>query len=355
MSQYFRIPFANAGTRATIPNTQPANGAINYSTGYPNVYELDPANPLALRVERDFFNELQYQITDTLRLLYEQAIPPFITSAMNGGSAFSYAKDALVRHNNVVYSSNEANNTTTPPGASWTVVDMAVFNAKASTNSPTFTGVPLAPTASIPYPASASQIMNAQATSDLLAYYGYVDTTPRYASNLDNIIGPGVLYFNNSSTGRPADPGSTFGTVTTHFRGSTQTATQIAFCSAGGVVPDMYVREKSANVWRAWRRFWHAGNSTVIIDQGNSSNGYFEIYSNGCVRVQRTVTHSGGGTLYALPFAMNSISGAGASILPLVGSSPAPGPYGIDINAANYSIYGPAAALTLSFVFPFGA
>ena len=115
---YFRIPFASSGTTTAIPDTQPGNGAVNWTTGYSNVYQLDPdTDPLALRIERAQFNYVMNQLTATLKQLYENGVPPFIETADNGGSPYSYSKDALVKRAGVVYSSNVNSNTTAPPGA----------------------------------------------------------------------------------------------------------------------------------------------------------------------------------------------------------------------------------------------
>ena len=125
MARYFRLPFAVNGDRNTLPD-ETANSAVSYSTGYTQDYQRDPrTDPLARRPERDFFNQFGFDITDTLREYYETGVPPFITSAMNGGSAFSYAVGARVILSNRIYENTTANNTGTPPSNGWVTVDRA--------------------------------------------------------------------------------------------------------------------------------------------------------------------------------------------------------------------------------------
>lgn len=60
---------------------------------------------------------------------YQQnGIPPFITSAMNGGTAFSYAKYATVLYNGTAYISLVTNNTDTPPSSNWSQVNLSSSN-----------------------------------------------------------------------------------------------------------------------------------------------------------------------------------------------------------------------------------
>lgn len=347
MSKYFRLPFATGGTKNTIPETQPVNGAINYTTGYSSVYEGDPAtDPNALRVERDKLNELQYQITDTLKSYYETAIPPFITSSMNGGSAFSYSKDALVRSGGVVYSSNINSNTSTPPGANWTVVDMAVFNAKAPTASPTFTGTPKAPTASVAFPTDTLQIANYQFTSDFLQWVGLFGDVPRLATNLDSIIGAGFLYFNSGTSNRSGY--SSNGFIFTEFLGGPNDAIQIEWGTT-----EVNYRVRAGGIWGTdWRRMWSSRNSTVITSEGSNALGYYRVYSNGDVHMTRTISFTAGsGTLYAFPVSVSSVAGHRVSIAQNTSSAPS-GAYGYSISTSGISFAGPTGTITVDIFIP---
>lgn len=344
---YFRVPFAVSGTKTAIPDTQPGNGAINYNTGYSNVYQLDPdTDPLALRLERDKFNELQYQITATLKTLYENGIPPFIETADNNGSPYSYSKDALVKRAGVVYSSNVNSNTTAPPGASWTVVDMAVFNAKAPTASPTFTGVPVAPTATAA--TANTQLATTAFVRNAIALFGLGTANAVRATNLNTILDAGMYYYLGTDSNVPTGNN---GNVLHVPWGDTSAAYQLAVDLSTG---QPSCRTKSSNTWSAWRRICNSVQDQTIVSYGANSLGYWRIFSNGNVIINRTVTQPGTTSTYVYPISIASAAGATISVTPLAGSYPAPGPYGASITTSSYTIYGPTATLAVEIFFPFG-
>ena len=130
MARYFRLPFADSGDKDPIPD-ETANSLVSYATGYSQDYQRNPASdPLARRMERNFFNQLLFDVTDTLKNLYETGTVPFITSAMNNGSPFSYPLGARVILSNRIYENTTANNTTTPPAAGWVLVDVSGGDAR---------------------------------------------------------------------------------------------------------------------------------------------------------------------------------------------------------------------------------
>ena len=130
MARYFRLPFADSGDKDTLPD-ETATSIVSYATGYTQDYQRNPAtDPLARRPERNFFNQLQFDITDTLKELYENGTVPFITSADNNGSAFSYGIGARVFLSNRIYENTTANNTGTPPAAGWVLVDVVGMDAR---------------------------------------------------------------------------------------------------------------------------------------------------------------------------------------------------------------------------------
>ena len=130
MARYFRLPFADSGDKDTIPD-ETATSIVSYATGYTQDYQRNPASdPLARRPERNFFNQLMFDITDTLRQLYETGTVPFITSAMNNGNAFSYPVGARVILSNRIYENTTANNTGTPPATGWVLVDVVGMDAR---------------------------------------------------------------------------------------------------------------------------------------------------------------------------------------------------------------------------------
>ena len=125
MARYFRLPFANSGDKDPLPD-ETVNSLVSYATGYSQDYQRNPASdPLARRMERNFFNQLMFDVTDTLKELYETGTVPFITSTDNNGAAFGYAIGARVLRNNRIYENTTANNTRTPPASGWVLVDAA--------------------------------------------------------------------------------------------------------------------------------------------------------------------------------------------------------------------------------------
>ena len=130
MARYFRLPFADSGDKDPLPD-ETVNSIVSYATGYSQDYQRNPASdPLARRMERNFFNQLLFDVTDTLKELYETGTVPFITSAMNNGSPFSYPLGARVILSNRIYENTTANNTGTPPAAGWVLVDVSGFDAR---------------------------------------------------------------------------------------------------------------------------------------------------------------------------------------------------------------------------------
>lgn len=350
MSKYFRLPFASGGTKNTIPDTQPVNGAINYTTGYSSVYEGDPAtDPNALRVERDKLNELQYQITDTLKLYYETAIPPFITSAMNGGSAFSYSKDALVRLSGVVYSSKVNSNTSTPPGANWTVVDMEVFNNKAPTASPTFTGTPVAPTAAST--TTSTQLATTAFVRNAMALFGLGAASATRATDANAIVNSGMYWCTDTDANYPS---ARYYNLLHIPAVNSNEMSQIAIDIANG---EIWTRSRSiSDGFLSWKKIWGSHNSAVITSSGSNALGTYRVYSDGSAEITRNITHGGSsGTAYAYPVSISSFAGAVASVIPTYSGTTAPGPYGISIGASSFGITGPSGPLQVRIFFPFAS
>lgn len=161
MLKFFRIPFANSGDKAAIPDAADVNGYVSYTEGWPFDYQRQKTDPAAKNIERDKMNELFFDVTKAISELQSQGIPDFITSALNGGTAYSYNKGALVTYNKVVYQSQVDSNTSDPtdttkwsPLLSPSQIQGNVFssayvtgtaNALAAAFSPTITALPTAP------------------------------------------------------------------------------------------------------------------------------------------------------------------------------------------------------------------
>lgn len=327
---YFRLPFAVSGTKTAIPDTQPGNGAINFTTGYSNVYQLDPdTDPLALRLERDKFNELQYQITATLKTLYENGIPPFIETADNNGAPYSYSKDALVKRAGVVYSSNVNSNTTAPPGANWTVVDMAVFNAKAPTASPVFTGNPTAPT---PLTGNVStSIATTQFVRAIMALYGHGTANAFAIPNL-NVLSDGGMFQYGAGTSNA--PSANVGTLIHMPWENSSGAVQVAFDIATGAV---YSRVRAFSTWLPWYRIYTSQDSMAITARGFNGNGYWRVYSDLTIETYSNVTYLGAQATYTLPTSIYPTT-ARLFVQPIMSHQITPTTLHIPINVSSNTI-----------------
>ncbi len=98
---FFKIPFANSGTVATVPRAAQVDGTVSFEKGYPVNYQEDPdTEPTAHNIERDKYNNVMNLVTQALQILQIQGFPNFITTADNDGTAYSYAINAVVRFNN---------------------------------------------------------------------------------------------------------------------------------------------------------------------------------------------------------------------------------------------------------------
>jgi hypothetical protein len=115
MLKFFRIPFGQSGDRAAIPDAADSSGFVSYTQGYGPDYQRQNTDPLSKNIERDKMNQAFFDATSAISELQSRGIPDFITSALNGGTPFSYAINALVRWTDGnVYRSLAAANTADP-------------------------------------------------------------------------------------------------------------------------------------------------------------------------------------------------------------------------------------------------
>ena len=123
MLKYFGIPFANAGGKTAVPAADPGTGAVSYATGWGPYYQLAKTDPNCLNIDRQQTNQTLFDITSEIKLLQEHGVPDFITSALNGGAAYSYDAGDTVRYLGAQYVSRVAANTALPSDASkWALV-----------------------------------------------------------------------------------------------------------------------------------------------------------------------------------------------------------------------------------------
>ena len=98
MAKYIKIPFAQLGDKATIPDA-PIGLEVNYTTGYTAAYEADPdVDPTARYVERDGQNQIFFVFSSNIKEWQEHIYPSFITAAENDGVPFAYEKGMIVRY-----------------------------------------------------------------------------------------------------------------------------------------------------------------------------------------------------------------------------------------------------------------
>lgn len=117
---YYLFPFAiSADDLASIPNTPPVDGSVNYQTGWTDPYELNLlTNPSALPIPRGQMNQLFYDITNNLQQYQQYGTPLWVV-----GNTVSYPIYARVYYAGVLYESQTAANTNTPgTDATWVVI-----------------------------------------------------------------------------------------------------------------------------------------------------------------------------------------------------------------------------------------
>ena len=137
-SGYFDVTFGSSGVLTPVPDGVQSDGSVSYTQGWGPDYELTPGTAGALYPTAGEFNQILYDITKAIQLQQQGLPAPFITSAMNGGTAYSYGQYATVIYNGVAYISNVSGNTDTPPSSKWNAITLSSpnqFTAGTSTGS----------------------------------------------------------------------------------------------------------------------------------------------------------------------------------------------------------------------------
>lgn len=143
MTKYYRDPFAIAGDKTAVPDDAQPSGSVSYEQGFTFDYQRNyPSDPNSKPFPRDQFNQVMYDTTLNIQQYQQHAVPNFITSTDNGGTAFSYDKNARVLyddgvHGVRVYQSLVSSNNTLPSDATkWAVLD--TFNEAIIINNVVF-------------------------------------------------------------------------------------------------------------------------------------------------------------------------------------------------------------------------
>lgn len=115
MLKFFRLPFATTGDKTAVPDAVDVDGNVSYSQGYTFDYQRQKTDPAAKNIERDKMNQVFFDLTTAIAELQSRGVPDFITSALNGGTDYSYDLNAVVRWtDDSLYISLAAANTDDP-------------------------------------------------------------------------------------------------------------------------------------------------------------------------------------------------------------------------------------------------
>jgi hypothetical protein len=142
ISGYFDTIFASGGDLNTIPDATQPSGTVSYEQGFPVLYSTAVTSG-GYNVPRTAINQVLNDITTAIQYNQQGNAAPFITTAMNGGSPYSYPEYAVVLHGGIAYQSNANGNTDTPPSSKWVAVPLGApitsINFLAISSSGTYT------------------------------------------------------------------------------------------------------------------------------------------------------------------------------------------------------------------------
>lgn len=132
--KYFKYPFAQNGDKATVPNEADQNNTVTWETGYTPSYSEKEGN----YVERNKFNDIQFEISNTLQWTQEYNYNAYIKPEEYGTGAtpvpypyraFTYCYTTDLSGNPVeLYQSLVANNIVSPTDVgqkNWALIDYA--------------------------------------------------------------------------------------------------------------------------------------------------------------------------------------------------------------------------------------
>jgi hypothetical protein len=174
--KYFLNSFAESGDKTAVPDALDPSGYVSYEQGYGFDYERnnDGSDPLAKNIERQKMNELFFDMTSNLQQYQQHGTPEFITSANNGGTAYSYNIDAEVLYDDSGTGANwrkyrsKANANTALP-TDTTKWELAEYAALA----PNYTGVKasnIASAATVNIGAATGDYMHVTGTTTITAF-----------------------------------------------------------------------------------------------------------------------------------------------------------------------------------------
>ena len=111
-TKYFKLPFAENGSKADVPNESNSNN-VNYDEGFTSDYELPQGDANRKTIPRTGTNQLYNDITKNLKQWQEQNYPTWIEE--NGdGDFYSYDKNIIVFYNGSAWISLQDSNQDEP-------------------------------------------------------------------------------------------------------------------------------------------------------------------------------------------------------------------------------------------------
>lgn len=196
MLKFFRLPFAVSGDKTAIPDAADPSGNVSYTQGFTAAYSLLKTDPLSKRVPRLQTNEVFYDITNAIAELQSQGVPDFIDTTLNGGTAYSYSANAVVRYSGDLYLSLAGSNTATPADATkWALLPTASRLQHATVTAAVAGGTADALTATF-VPAIAA-LPTAPGTLSVLVRAGSANTTTTPTFSPDGLTAKIIVKGNN--------------------------------------------------------------------------------------------------------------------------------------------------------------
>lgn len=197
LNKFFRFPFAVTGDKSAVPDDTQLSGDVSFEQGYGPDYARDPAtDPLAKNIERDKMNQLLFDITTALREYQIMGTPDFITSAQNGGTAYSYDQNAIVKYSGVLYISLVSSNTALPNDATkWALLPTPALLQQSAYTSANAGGVVDAITAS--FTPAITALPSAPGTISVLVRAGAANATTAPTFAPDGLTAKTIVKGNN--------------------------------------------------------------------------------------------------------------------------------------------------------------
>lgn len=107
----FTTPFAQSGDRDTVQESLQTNGVVSYQQGFTADYGKDLGkDPDAKNIERKSFNQLMFDITDTILGIQKVGSQPW------NDLLKPYAKGSTIYHGGETYFNLNDNNYNNPAG-----------------------------------------------------------------------------------------------------------------------------------------------------------------------------------------------------------------------------------------------